>query len=268
MRTKANQETRPRIIIKKVKDKRVSYHGGAWKVAYADFVTAMMALFIILWILAATDNNVKAGLAQYFRDPGIFQNSVGILPDGEGVVRDEAGKTSPLEELQGRLAEELLGAEELASIQDQIRIQLTPEGLKIEMMDKASSLFFDLSSAELKPMLLQVLARIAKQLKGAPHRISIGGHTDARPYHDSSFYSNWELSAARALNARRAMERFGLGLTRVERVTGYADQSPLIAEDPLDPVNRRITIIVLRRSAALPGLSLDSLPASAGLPHQ
>ncbi|MBI4522666.1 MAG: OmpA family protein [Deltaproteobacteria bacterium] len=269
MRTnKRQEEKRPRVIIKKVHARHAGHSGGAWKVAYADFVTAMMALFIILWVLAASDNSVRTGLAQYFRDPGIFQGSPGILPHKEGGVGDAKGKTHPLEELQGRLTREIQDSEELASLLDQISFEMTSEGLKIELRDKENPLFFDLSSAELRPVLLKVLEKIVRQLSGSPHRISIGGHTDARPFQDNSFYSNWELSAARALNARRAMERFGLGQTRVEKVTGHADQSLAVPKDPLDPANRRITIIVLQDQLNRRSITPDSLPSSGGLPPQ
>ncbi|MCZ6623469.1 MAG: OmpA family protein [Deltaproteobacteria bacterium] len=267
---KRKDADRPRVIIKKVKAKHGGGHsGGAWKVAYADFVTAMMALFIVLWITAATETSVKVGLAQYFRDPGVFKRSAGILPDGQGgILSDNPGKTSPLEELQGRLTKELLDLEEFASIQDQILIHLGPKGLTIEMIDKDKHAFFALGSAELNPDLLRILERIVHQIKNIPNKIAISGHTDALLYQDGSFYSNWDLSAARALNTRRAMENFGLDPAQVARVTGHADQSPLFPDEPLNPGNRRINILVLRNDPSTQSPSANSPASSEDLSHQ
>jgi chemotaxis protein MotB len=243
---KKKTDEKVRVIIKKAKGHQGGHHGGAWKVAYADFVTAMMALFIVLWIIAASDESVKVGLAQYFRDPGIFTTSQGILPDLQGGISgDERGKTHPLEELQGRLTKELQDSKEFAEVQDQILISLGPDGLLIEFTDKEQSSFFDLGSAKLNPMLPPILARLVKQLTPLPNKIVISGHTDSRAFHNKAFYSNWELSTARALNTRRAMEELGFDTTRVDKVAGHADRLPLIKEDPADPANRRISILVL-----------------------
>jgi chemotaxis protein MotB len=248
--TKGKRGEKPRVIVKKAKGRHGGHHGGAWKVAYADFVTAMMALFIVLWIVSATDEKIRVGLAQYFRDPGIFQSAPGILPDNTGGVAPEAGKTHPLEELQGRLTKELLGPEELSTVQDQILIKMVQEGLLIELMDSGKETFFDLASAQLKPMLVRVLEKIAAQLKEKPHRLVIAGHTDSLPFHHRTFYSNWELSAARALNTRRALESMGIDPKRIERVSGHADQQPLLPDDPRHPANRRISILILRDPSA------------------
>jgi chemotaxis protein MotB len=243
---KKKTDEKVRVIVKKARGHQGSHHGGAWKVAYADFVTAMMALFIVLWIIAASDDTVKVGLAQYFRDPGIFKTSQGILPDMQGGISGEdRGKTHPLEELQGRLTKELQETKEFAEVQDQILISLGPDGLLIEFTDKEQISFFDLGSAKLSPMLARILAHLVKQLGPLPNKIVISGHTDSRPFQNKAFYSNWELSAARALNTRRTMEELGFDSTRVEKVTGHADRSPLIKEDPANAANRRISILVL-----------------------
>ena len=278
MRGRKDNENRPRVVIKKVKNKHAGHHGGAWKVAYADFVTVMFALFLVLWVMTAADDNLKAGLAQYFRDPGMFETTSGSFLQGQGdslfsLEASRAGEDleSPyaLEELQERLKKELRGLEEYSTIQDQIWIRLVPEGLLIDIVDKDRQAFFDLGGTEVTSILLHVLERIVQQVRDLPNRVAISGHTDARPYRDSSFYSNWELSAARALNARRAMEGIGLPSTRVERVTGHADSSPLFPNDPLNPANRRISVLVLRHHLPAPKLlTANFLASSLGSLHR
>lgn len=254
MRQKKSDENKPQVVIKKVHGRHGGHHGGAWKVAYADFVTAMMALFIVLWIIAAADPALKAGLAQYFRDPGVFETTAGSLLPSEGgsllavavPPAEDPARLPPLEKVQEQLQEELRSLAEYAAIQDQIQIRLTPEGLLIDLVDKDQQAFFALGSTQLTPLLLHVLEKIVHQVKDLPNKIAISGHTDARPYRDSSFYSNWELSAARALNARRAMEGMGIPSARVARVSGHADSSPLFPADPFNPANRRISVLILR----------------------
>lgn len=243
-------QEKPRIIIKRAKERHGGHHGGAWKVAYADFVTAMMALFIVLWILGAADQNLKAGIAQYFRDPGVFDSSRGIIPKaaGDGL---HTGTDSPstLQSLQDQMKEGLQALEEYSAIKGQVSIQMTPDGLLIEIADRDDQAFFDLSSAKLKPIMRRVLKIVVEQLKENPYRIAISGHTDSRPYHNEAMYSNWELSSARALNTRRAMEELGLSSARVEKVVGYADKQLLDPDNPLNPANRRISILVLKNQA-------------------
>jgi chemotaxis protein MotB len=242
------KDERPRIIIKKVKKHHGGHHGGAWKVAYADFVTAMMALFIVLWILGASDKKFKAGIAHYFREPGVFSGSRGIITNGgqdslgSGIIQSPS-----LEVLESYIKQQLSGSKELMKLKDQIPITLTAEGLLIEMIDKDKGAFFEVSSAKIKPVMRKVLEVIVQQVEKTPHRITISGHTDARPYHDESFYSNWELSSARALNTRRALEEIGLAATRVEEVVGYADRKLRDAADPLSAENRRISILIKTR---------------------
>jgi chemotaxis protein MotB len=241
-------EEKPKIIIKKVKGHGGGHHGGAWKVAYADFVTAMMALFLVLWILGASDKKFKAGLAHYFRNPGVFDSTKGIIPDGgedrlgAGVI---ASPSSALEALRTQLEEGLQALKEYGAIKGQVTMEITPEGLLIELVDKDQQAFFDLSSASLNPAMRKVLEVVVKELKSSPHKISISGHTDARPFQNETYYSNWDLSSARALNTRRAMEELGLARDKIARVVGYADRQPRVA-DPLDSSNRRISILVMR----------------------
>jgi chemotaxis protein MotB len=253
MRQNTSNENKASIIIKKVHGKHGGHHGGAWKVAYADFVTAMMALFIVLWIIASANPALKAGLAQYFRDPGVFETTAGsLLPSQESSLLSPAVPPTgdagppPLEQVQEQLHEALRGLAEYSTIQEQIQMHLTPEGLLIDLVDRDKQAFFALSSAQLTPLLLHVLEKIAQQVKDLPNKIAISGHTDARPYRDSAFYSNWELSVARALNARRALEQMGIPSARVKWVSGHADSSPLFPADPFNPANRRISVLILR----------------------
>jgi len=242
------KDDKPRIIIKKAKARHGGgHHGGAWKVAYADFVTAMMALFIVLWVLGASDKKFKSGLAHYFREPGVFSGSRGIIPEG-GQDKLGAGiiQAPSLEVLESYLKQELAGLKELINTQDQVPITITPEGLLIEIIDKEKQAFFEVSSVAVKPIMRKVLAIIVKEIKNMPHKIIIGGHTDARAYHDASYYSNWELSSARALNTRRALEELGLAPDRTEQGVGYADRKLRLPEDPLSSENRRISILILK----------------------
>lgn len=241
------KDDKPRIIIKKAKAHHGGgHHGGAWKVAYADFVTAMMALFIVLWVLGASDKKFKSGLAHYFREPGVFNGSRGIVPDG-GQDKLGAGiiQAPSLEVLESYLKQDLAGLKEVVN-KDQVPITITTEGLLIEIIDKEKQAFFEVSSATIKPIMRKVLEIIVKEIRTTPHKIVIGGHTDARPYHDESYYSNWELSSARALNTRRSLEELGLASDRIEQVVGYADRKLRLPEDPLNSENRRISILILK----------------------
>ena len=241
------KDDKPKIIIKKAKAHHGGgHHGGAWKVAYADFVTAMMALFIVLWVLGASDKKFKSGLAHYFREPGVFNGSRGIVPDG-GQDKLGAGiiQAPSLEVLESYLKQDLAGLKEVIN-KDQVPITITPEGLLIEIIDKEKQAFFEVSSATIKPIMRKVLEIIVKEIRTTPHKIVIGGHTDARPYHDESYYSNGELSSARALNTRRSLEELGLASDRIEQVVGYADRKLRLPEDPLNSENRRISILILK----------------------
>jgi chemotaxis protein MotB len=245
------KDEKPRIIIKKVKGHHGGHHGGAWKVAYADFVTAMMALFLVLWVLGASDKKFKSGIAHYFREPGVFTGSRGIIPDGG---QDQLGagiiQAPSLEVLESYIKQGLGGLKELTGLQDQVPIAITSDGLLIELIDKEKHAFFEVSSATIKPIMRKVLEIIVKQIAGSPHKIIIGGHTDARPYQDESYYSNWELSSARALNTRRSLEELGLEPERIEQVVGYADRKLRAPKDPWSSENRRISILIVQAEKA------------------
>jgi len=235
---------RPIIIIKKVKG-HAAHHGGAWKVAYADFVTAMMALFLVLWILGNSNSKEKAVIAHYFREPGVFTGSRGVIPRG-GEDKLGAGiiQAPSMEVLRAALKDGFSGLKELVGAEDQVPITITEDGILIEIIDKDKQAFFELSSAIIKPTMRKILELIVKEIKGTPNKLVISGHTDARPYHDNSFYSNWELSSARALNTRHILQQLGLPSERFEQVTGYADRKLRVPDNPLSSENRRISILI------------------------
>jgi chemotaxis protein MotB len=240
-----SKDDKPKVIIKKAKSHHGGHHGGAWKVAYADFVTAMMALFLVLWLLGASNSQQKAVIAHYFREPGVFSGSRGIIPHG-GEDKLGAGiiQAPSMEVLHMHLKEGLAGLKELVDFADQIPMKITDEGLLIEVIDKDKQAFFDLSSATIKPLMRKVLELIVKEVKTGTNRVVIGGHTDARPFQNEKYYSNWDLSTERALNTRRALEELGLAPDRVEQVSGYADRQLRVPQNPLSPENRRISILI------------------------
>ena len=236
------------VIIKRIKKSgHGGHHGGAWKVAYADFVTAMMALFLVLWLLGASNSKEKAVIAHYFREPGVFSGSRGIIPQG-GEDRLGSGiiQAPTMETIHSHLKENLTGLKDLVSIEDQVPITITPEGVLIEMIDKEKQAFFELNSAKITPIMRKILQVISKEIKDSPNKLVIAGHTDARGFHNDSFYSNWELSAARALNTRRDLEEFGIVSPRFEQVVGFADRKLRVPNDPLASENRRISILIKR----------------------
>ncbi len=240
-----DKDDKPRIIIKKAKGHHGGHHGGAWKVAYADFVTAMMALFLVLWLLGASNSQQKAVIAHYFREPGVFTGSRGIIPEG-GEDRLGSGiiQAPSMEVLQMHIQKQFQGLKELADFADQVPIKLTEDGLMIEVIDRDKQAFFDLSSAAVRPLMRKVLAIIVKELQNTPNELAIAGHTDARPFQNEKYYSNWDLSTERALNTRRALEELGFPSARVEQVAGYADRQLRVPADPLSSENRRISILI------------------------
>ncbi len=249
--------TQPVIIIKKIKKGGGGHHGGAWKVAYADFVTAMMAFFLVMWIIGL-DQPTRKAIESYFKDPYGFMKSShgGVSPIGTG-ESVKIGQPSPLhqkldmsslqaafKQAKAAIAEEIAKSPELSGLKDSVSIQLTDEGLRIELMEKTASLFFNTGSAKLKERTKRLLAVIAKQLQTLDNPIMIEGHTDSRPLGRSGGYSNWELSTDRANSARRAMEAAGLNPKGILAVRGYADHKLLHPEDPTHFSNRRVTILV------------------------
>ena len=246
----------PVIIVKKGGHGKHGHHGGAWKVAYADFVTAMMAFFLVMWIVGQS-NPMKAGVAGYFRDPGVFERgtggSAGIMPGApRGITAptptpndtDIAVAKEVLEQAAQRLREAIEQLPDFSKIKDRVEIEVTPEGLRIELIDTANDSFFKVGSAALHEDSKLLLGVIAGELGKIPNRVAVEGHTDGRAFEGRGGYGNWELSADRANSARRAMTESGLRPDQVDTVRGYADRRPRIAGDPLDARNRRISIVV------------------------
>ena len=233
-------EARPIIIIKK-KSGHAGHHGGAWKVAYADFVTAMMALFIVLWLLN-TSKPVREAIAGYFRDPAGTAGKLGTSTAGPGaqvvVAKDDMSK------LKEEIEKAISHMPNFDKLKDQIEIKVTPEGLRIELLESAKGTFFDLGSPKPNQNGEELLDLLAGELGKLPNKISIEGHTDSKPYSGKRNYGNWELSTDRANSARRLMQQQGLGEKQIAQVRGFADQLLRKPENPVDPSNRRISLIV------------------------
>ena len=231
---------RPIIVVRK-RVAHAGHHGGAWKVAYADFVTAMMALFIVLWLMNSSDHMRKA-IAGYFNDPRGSTTTVGTDRAGAGDAL--ALKRDDLRDLKARLEQQVTSNPALVKLKKQIEITITPEGLRIELIESRDGTFFQTGSAELNENGRTTLTLLARQLGQVPNLISVEGHTDARAYASASGYGNWELSADRANAARRLMEREGLRTGQISQVRGFADRQLRVPSDPFDPSNRRISVIV------------------------
>jgi chemotaxis protein MotB len=234
---------RPIIVIKK-KAAHGGHHGGAWKVAYADFVTAMMALFIVLWLLN-TSKPVRESIAGYFRDPSGTAGKLGTSSEGPG----EKFVPTPLPtEDMGKLKDEIEKAmrrlPNFEKLKNQIEIKVTPEGLRIELLESATGTFFDLGNRNPNSNGSELLDLLAGELGKLPNKVSIEGHTDSKPFSGKKGYGNWELSTDRANSARRLMQEQGLGGQQVAQVRGFADQLLRTPKNPNDPSNRRISLIV------------------------
>ena len=234
------ERTGPIIIVKK-KDGHGGHHGGAWKVAYADFVTAMMALFIVLWLLNSS-KQVQVAVGGYFKDPTGSSKKVGSNMQGAGenftLTRDNMPK------LKDQLQIAIQQMSDFEKIKSHIEMTVTAEGLRVELSESASGTFFDTGSAKLKADGAELLITLAQELGQLPNKISIEGHTDSQPYAPSATYGNWELSADRANTARRVMQAHGIRSDQIRQVRGFADQNLRKPEAPLDPANRRISVIV------------------------
>lgn len=232
----------PIVIVKKVV--AGGHHGGAWKVAYADFVTAMMALFIVLWLMNASPEIQKA-VSMYFNDPKGFQNQ-----DGTGNIGAKDAQEALLLEkkdmpaLKEKLSETLKAMPELGALKDQVDMTVTGDGLRIELVDKEGNSFFQSGAKEMTPSAKAIVSALAVEIGKLENRVVLEGHTDARPYSTSGFYSNWDLSTDRANAARRFMAEHGLRTGQVSQLRGFADQHLRNPKDPLDFSNRRVSIIV------------------------
>ncbi|HEY0504176.1 MAG TPA: flagellar motor protein MotB [Lysobacter sp.] len=279
---------RPIILLRRVRREAAAHHGGAWKVAYADFVTAMMAFFLVLWLVGVADKQQRAAISEYFKNPSavpgrslkpapgangpggaadrlIPTTSAVAVAGGHGAefgarepmrITPQAAKQAAreeekrrLDELKRALEEAVQRSQALAPFKDQLLIDLTPEGLRIQIVDRMNRPMFDLASARLKDYARTLLGEMGHLLNDGHHRIALSGHTDELPFHAADGYGNWELSAERANAARRALVAGGLAEDRVSRVVGLAASVPFDKGDPRSPLNRRISIVVLNPEA-------------------
>ncbi len=278
------------IIVKKVNHGGHGHHGGAWKVAFADFAVAMMAFFMLMWLTAGTSEEEKAAISEYFNNPSMSEGvstsapassvqgpggsstsliALSNVPDikkhdkdedfkKEKVDLDDSEKRRAKEEQQEKkilddLMENLKKAVEesdsLAPYKDQLLIEITPEGLRIQIVDKANRPMFDGGKADLKYYTVDILFELAKFIRDVPNRISLTGHTDASQFRGREGYSNWELSADRANAARRALVDGGVAEAQIGRVVGLASSTLFDKADPFNPINRRISLIVMNKKA-------------------
>ena len=272
------------IIIKRVKKGGHAAHGGAWKIAYADFVTAMMAFFLLMWLLGSTTEGDKKGIADYFSSPlkiamsggcgsgdsnsvirgggDSLTTTVGQVKHGEVEAQRNTinlhklkqeqirAEVSRLEGLKQEIQQKLQANEKLKDLSSQIRLDMTRDGLRIQIVDDQNRPMFPSGSAQIAPYMKDLLHEIGAVLTEVPNRLTLEGHTDAQPFPGGDRgYSNWELSADRANASRRELIAGGLADDRVLRVQGLASSQPFDAKDPLAPANRRISIIVMNREA-------------------
>jgi chemotaxis protein MotB len=283
----ATNEKRP-IVIKRIKKVAGGHHGGAWKIAYADFVTAMMAFFLLMWLLGSTTKGDLKGISDYFNTPlriaffggegsgdssSIIKGggtditkSVGQVKDGEvppeikrinlnkikeELLRQEKmAEIAKLKELKAKIEEAISSNVKLKQFQNQILLDITSEGLRIQIVDEKNRPMFRIGRAELEPYTKDILHEIGKMLNQMPNKISLSGHTDAQPYtSDRKGFSNWDLSADRANASRRELIIGGMDEDKVARVVGLASAVLFDKENPLNPVNRRISIIVMNKKA-------------------
>ncbi|MCC3860588.1 flagellar motor protein MotB [Pseudemcibacter aquimaris] len=284
-----DQQQRP-IIVKRIKKVDGGAHGGAWKVAYADFVTAMMAFFLLLWLLNSTSKEQKEGLSDYFSPTtaatqsaaggdGVFggisitqqDDAIGAvtaaIPEQTAVIEEEVEVPVDEESFEEMMANreqeafEDMAAEmnlsiqqsaELSELQDQVLIDVTEDGMRIQLVDQDNRSMFRNDTAELYSYAERMLAHISGKVNELPNRISISGHTDSVGYRAGATYSNWELSSDRAHTARRVMNSSGVSADRFAEIVGKAHTEPLLPDRPERPENRRITILVIREAPILP----------------
>jgi chemotaxis protein MotB len=235
-------DEQPIIIIKK-KGGHGGHHGGAWKVAYADFVTAMMSLFIVLWLMNSTPKKTQEEIAGYFRDPKGTSTKKGS--EGKPEPKPESKeKKDDMKALKSDLTKAIDQMTILNKVKKQIEMTVTDEGLRIELVEDEKGTFFESGSALPTPMLADILKVLASQLKVLPNKLSIEGYTDAQPYANGKSYGNWELSADRANTARRVMQENGIQDDQVSQVRGFADQKLHVPDKPFDAANRRVSLLV------------------------
>ncbi|WP_282276669.1 flagellar motor protein MotB [Stenotrophomonas sp. PS02297] len=300
----ASTDAKPTVIVRRVKKiQGGGHHGGSWKVAYADFVTAMMAFFLVMWLLATTSKPDRAAISEYFRNPSPlsgtsstpapgmagpggastsmiklggatdvsrgnsndpFQNQRESIPTP---VDEREREKKQLEALKQELEQAIDKSQALEPFKDQLLLDITPEGLRIQIVDKQNRPMFDMGSAKLMPYTREILRELSRFINQVPNRISIGGHTDITAYSTQLGYSNWELSADRANAARRALLEGGMDEDKVARVIGLSSSVLFDKTDPQNPINRRISIVVMTKEAEAAALSaIAALPVPVPVP--
>jgi chemotaxis protein MotB len=229
------------VIVRRRKAGSHGQHGGAWKVAYADFVTAMMALFIVLWLMNA-DKEIQESVSAFFNNPSGPGKQTGTAVAGLGnaieLPKDQ------MHQLAEKIQQALMTVPNFRNLKDHVEITVTSDGLRIELLETDSGMFFESGRPIPSPSGAALLTKLAQELGKLPNEILIEGHTDSKPFADGAAYSNWELSADRANAARRLMESTGLGPHQIAQVRGYADRQLRHPEDPEHAGNRRISVIV------------------------
>ena len=281
----ADSDAKSPIIIKKGKKHAHAHHGGAWKIAFADFVTAMMAFFLLMWLLASLNKAQRNGISEYFRQPlkvamfggdsignrkDVIKGGGQNLEQKDGVVsasnqpvnKDEtnekvldpgnrAEEIKNLEKLKSNIMVSIGKDPALADLKDQLLMDVVSDGLRIQLVDNKEQPMFGMGSDEMSPAMELLLAKIAKVVDKMSNKVSIQGHTDAHPFHNPEALeqTNWELSTQRANAARRALIKAGMSENKILRVSGYASTILLDKEDPLNPKNRRISLIVMKRDS-------------------
>jgi chemotaxis protein MotB len=293
------------VIVKRRKKAGGGHHGGAWKVAYADFVTAMMAFFLVMWLVNSVTKEQRAAMFDYFKNPSMEQGksphaapgqmgpggaSTSVINLGGSMDAERVNIVSPpdpnakaephpfnidanaaktiadaadqkkLESLLQALRQAINTSQSLNPFKDQLLLDITPEGLRIQIVDQQNRPMFDLGSAKLKDYTNTILKTLAGYLNTVPNRISLTGHTDIRPYPGGVNYTNWELSADRANAARRALEAGGLAPEKIARVVGLSSSVLFDKENAQNPINRRISIIVMTKEAEDTALKTESRP--------
>ncbi len=236
------QSPKPVIIIRRGKKHDGGHHGGAWKVAYADFVTALLALFIVLWLLSASEQVQKA-VGGYFADPTGKGRDIGNGLKGAG-AESLSVKKDDMNQLKQRLEDAIKSAAAMPKIREHVIINVTGEGLRVELVEGDQDTFFQSGSPYPTDFGKDLLRDLAHEIGKLPNKVTMEGHTDSKPYHGTLEYSNWELSADRANAARRFMQANGLRADQVTQVRGFADQSPRDPEHPDSGSNRRVTLII------------------------
>ena len=297
----AESRVRP-IIVKKIKKAAHGYHGGAWKIAYADFVTAMMSFFLLMWLLGASSDAQLEGIAEYFKTPlkvalmggNMVGTSDALIKGGgkdltkkQGQVKPVDGpkgkqkvvdikdvkealkkeETAKLEELKKKIEKAIEDSPTLSKFKNQLLLDITSDGLRVQIVDEKNRPMFNSSKAELQPYAKQILQELGQMFNGVTNKISLSGHTDATPYpNGEKSYSNWELSADRANASRRELVAGGMDETKLLRVVGLSSASLFDKENPLNPTNRRISIIIMNKQAeenVLKDAAAINVPSSA-----